>query len=218
MRGLAGLALALVLASVAAGAAPAPLPPAGDVATRGLYRAAITTPEVTFRLRHTWVVQVSSRRLFILLRERVTQALTFFNVGRLSGVIDPRAQVDPRVPPGFMVVSTPRDLVAWLRRHPRLKVGKPRRVRIGGLRGIRLDAAVRRGYRFSSCPTTCVGLFPAATPSERGIWFQVKGSTTRYYFVRKGPKRLLMVIEAPQARFRTFARLATGVVRSVRLR
>jgi hypothetical protein len=211
-------ALVAVAAAVARGAAD-PLPPAGEPVAPGTYLGPIVRPPFTFRIRQQgWLLQAVTPRLFILLRERLTQGVTFTNPARLSGVINPRSVVDSRRPPGVAVVRMPRDLFGWLRRHPRLRAGRPATVRIGNVRATRLDVTVRRGYPVSGCPTRCVGIFPASTPSQPGLWFQVQGSTTRYLLIRNGGKRVLVIIEAPAARFRTFLRSAIPLVASIRFR
>lgn len=214
----ASVALAATAAALGRGSAE-PLPPPGEVVAPGAYRGPLMRPPVTFRVQQGgWVLQVSTPRLIIMLRERLTQGLTFTNPARWSGVISPRSVVDASRPPGIAVVATPKNLFRWLSRHPRLRAGRPVNVRIGSVRATRLDVTVRRGYPGSGCPSTCVGIFPILTPSQRGLWVQVKGNITRYLLIRNGSRTLLAIIEAPAGRFPAFARSANRVVGSLRFR
>jgi hypothetical protein len=117
----------------------------------------------------------------------------------------------------------PRDVEAWLRANPYLKVGPSRPVRLGGVRGVRFDVSVKEPPGPTNCPQSgephhCVYLFAITRGSgvEPIELVEVGGAPTRYTLVEVQGQPVLVGVGAPSGQFEDFVTEADKVLETVR--
>jgi hypothetical protein len=117
----------------------------------------------------------------------------------------------------------PRDVEAWLRANPYLKVGPSRPVRLGGVRGVRFDVSVKDPPGPTNCPQFggphhCVYLFAITRGSgvEPIELVEVGGAPSRYTLVEVRGQPVLVGVSAPQDQFEEFVAEAGKVLETVR--
>jgi hypothetical protein len=109
-----------------------------------------------------------------------------------------RRVYDPARPQGATSGPAPSHLVAWLRRHPDLRAGRPARTVLAGRPAERLDLAVRQPpFRHEGACTArgqprCVELGPG--------WEAPAGWRARVYVVATRPGPLVVAVDAPDPR------------------
>jgi hypothetical protein len=115
----------------------------------------------------------------------------------------------------------PRDLEAWLRANPHLRVGPARPARLGGRRGVRFDVNVKKIPGPSNCqqfePNHCVLLFPITRGAnvEPIELAEVEGSPSRYTLVEVDGQPVLVTVGAPTDQFEEFLAEADKVLETV---
>jgi hypothetical protein len=208
----------------AAGRDARPLP-AGGTLDPGTYRTTVFEPATTFRVGAGWEVPFAETSgSFTLGRDVDSTAplegsyLTFVRVEQVFAT--PLLTDDQlRGARGRYLRPVPGDLVAWLRAHPYLEVSTPKRVRIGGLTGMRFDVGVTGlPDRPDTCedlnPRQCVFLFPFVGSSE--VVAAVEGPPSRNYVLDPGGPPLVITIDAPPAERAAFLAQAGKVLATVR--
>jgi hypothetical protein len=114
----------------------------------------------------------------------------------------------------------PRDLVGWLRANRYLKVGPSKPARLGGVRGVQFNVAVKDIPGPSNCqqlaPRHCVMLFPITRGSQEPIdSIEVSGGPSRYTVVEVKGQPLVVSVGAPAGQFKAFLADADKVLRTV---
>ena len=117
----------------------------------------------------------------------------------------------------------PRDVEAWLRANPYLKVGPSRPVRLGGGRGVRFDVSVKEPPGPTNCPQFgeshhCIYLVAITRGSgvEPIELVEVGGAPTRYTLVEVQGQPVLVGVSAPSGQFEDFVTEADKVLETVR--
>jgi hypothetical protein len=117
----------------------------------------------------------------------------------------------------------PRDVEAWLRANPYLKIGPSRPARLGGIRGVRFDVSVKDPPGPTNCPQFggphhCVYL--VAITRGAGVepieLVEVGGSPGRYTLVEVRGQPVLVGVGAPPDQFEEFVAEADKVLKTVR--
>jgi hypothetical protein len=179
------------------------------------YRSRVLVPPISFVPSGVpWAVQGTSSPSGMQIypiapgyQPRLDRPFQQIAFARLPEVIDPASKV---------VQPAPADLVAWFRRHPDLRTGRPQRVTVAGRPATRLDFTVVRNPRVDdpACveryQLRCVQLAPES-------WIDA-GSAGTVYVVqdRRGPLVIGVTSSDPKA-FGRFARQAAPVIRSLRI-
>ncbi len=120
---------------------------------------------------------------------------------------------DPSKPRDLIAVSAPKDMVAWLRRHPYLETEEPEPVSVGGDKGTRIDAVVADDVPTSECGDNCLGLFMLSPDI-----FEVVYEKERERFVileDVGGERVIIVAKTRAADFEGFLPKAQKVLDTV---
>jgi hypothetical protein len=210
--------------TTAAGQDPRPLP-AGGPLEAGSYRTTVFEPAASFRVGPGWEIPAAETPgSFTLGRDVDSTApldgkyLTFLRVEQVFAtplLTDDQLRGDQR----RYLRLVPRDLVAWLRAHPYLKVSTPKQVRVGGLAGTRVDVTVEDlPARPDTCvdlnPRQCVFLFPFA--GSRDIYAAVEGPPSRVFVLDARGPPLVVDVGAPQAERAAFLAEAGEVLETVR--
>ena len=117
----------------------------------------------------------------------------------------------------------PRDVEAWLRANPYLKVGPSRPARLGGVRGVRFDLHVKEPAGPTNCPQFggphhCVYLvaITRGTGVEPIELVEVGGGPSRYTLVEVQGQPVLVGVSAPPDQFEEFVAEADKVLKTVR--
>ena len=117
----------------------------------------------------------------------------------------------------------PRDVEAWLRANPYLKVGPSRPARLGGIQGVRFDVRVKDLPGPTNCPQFggpdhCVYLFAITRGSgvEPIELVELSGAPSRYTLVEVRGQPVLAGVSAPEDQFEKFAAEAGKVLETVR--
>ena len=117
----------------------------------------------------------------------------------------------------------PRDVEAWLRANPYLRVGPSRPVRLGGVRGVRFDVRVKDLPGPTNCPQYggphhCVYLIAITrgTGVEPIELVEVGGAPSRYTLVEVRGQPVLVGVSAPPDQFAAFVDDAGKVLETVR--
>ena len=116
----------------------------------------------------------------------------------------------------------PRDVEAWLRTNPYLKIGPSRPARLGGVRGVRFDVSVKEPSGPTNCPQFgepehCVYLLAITRGSgvEPIELVEVGGAPTRYLLVEVRGQPVLAGVSAPKEQFEEFVAEADKVLETV---
>jgi hypothetical protein len=117
----------------------------------------------------------------------------------------------------------PRDVEAWLRANPYLRVSPSRPARLGGVRGVRFDVRVKEPPGPTNCPQYggpqhCVYL--VAITRGAGVepieLVEVGGAPTQYTLVEVDGQPVLIGVAAPKDQFEDFVAEAGKVLDTVR--
>lgn len=190
---------------------PTGLPPLGKNGTAleaGEYQTTKFTPQITFKVGKGWQTASSEvRDYFDLVRTRSAfRALAFERVTRVGS---------PKAP--SVAVPAPTDLVSWLRKHPKLLAGKPKKTTVGGKPATRVDVRVKsaapRKQRPASCERPCLTLFH---PSDGRPVSYEPGDKLRILILESGGKQLTITIAAPKPKFDRFFPQAEKVLATVK--
>lgn len=116
----------------------------------GTYQTSVFEPAIRYTVPSGWVNAEDLLGNFQLYREEDPQEGLVG--GSYIGIFN-----DARIPDGCAedgdptIGNDPADLVAWYRSHDGLATSRPRRVTVGGLRGLLVDVPLRKDYR-GTCP------------------------------------------------------------------
>jgi hypothetical protein len=214
-RAVLCLAIAAPLALVADGCGgsepSAPLPPikqGGTPLKPGKYTTPRFRPKTTFKVGDGWAT--TSPELpdyFDIARSNAFRGIAFERIGTVAV---------PKDPTSLTRTSAPKDLAGWIRRHPRLRAGRPGKATVAGLPATRIDAEVRSVPKTkfpSSCGRPCVALF---IPSDRRPVTYERGDMLRFLFLTAGHQRITITIAAPSDQFGSFLPQAQKVLSTVK--
>ncbi len=112
----------------------------------------------------------------------------------------------------------PKDLVAWLRNHPRLDTESPKPASVGGVKGVQLDAVASRvpqEFLGTYCDEVCLPLFqPTSDPSSSFSMYE--GDKVRFIVLEDlAGKTVVITILAPAVEFEEFLPKAQKVLDTV---
>lgn len=116
----------------------------------GTYRTSVFQPGIRYTVPAGWVNAEDLPGNFQLYRQDDPQ--DGFTGGSYIGIYQ-----DVRIPNGCdeqadpNIGNKPKDLVGWYLDHPGLAASHPRKVKVGGLRGLLVDVPLERDYR-GQCP------------------------------------------------------------------
>jgi hypothetical protein len=215
--------LSAATTTAAAGQGLQPLPAGGPLEPAG-YRTTAFEPAASFRVALGWEVPEAETPGAITLGRDVDSTapfegryLTFLRVGQVFAnplLTDEQLAGNQ----GKYLRPVPADLVGWLRSHPYLETSTPKKVRIGGLAGLRVDATVKDlPAQPDTCvdanPRQCVFLFPF--PDSRDVWNAFAASTIRYVVLDSDGPPLVIAVEAPEKERAAFLAQAEKVLATV---
>jgi hypothetical protein len=120
------------------------LPEVGDISP-GKYATDEFEPAMSFTLDKGWQIGVQAREVLSLVAPDIgvppkgapdtgPPSLSFVNPAKVYKPLDPSA--------GEQLSPVPKDMAAWIRDHPELKVEKSEPVTIGGVSGTQFDVSV----------------------------------------------------------------------------
>jgi hypothetical protein len=123
---------------------------------------------------------------------------------RPAQVIDPSSN---------KAVGLPKDLAAWLRSNPRLRVLSTSHTTVGGKPGTEIDTIVKSVVA-GACDQPCMPIAPL--PSGSDVLGYLKGEKVRFIVVNLPDGPLLASIEAYPPDFPVFAPSAEQILHSIR--
>ncbi|MCJ7711163.1 MAG: hypothetical protein MUQ32_10090 [Chloroflexi bacterium] len=178
IRGLASLALILVVAGCgASSASPAASGPAASPLPAGTYTSSAFQPPVSYTLPDGWTL-ASDTAGYLQLHPVETDLMglhLFRDVVAASQ--DPSCPTTPE--PG--VGRTSSELVTWMRGLPGLSVGAPVMVTVGGLRGTAVDIAIAPGWTQSCSFANGLPTVPLLTNGADLRWVVAGSERLRLY-------------------------------------
>lgn len=168
-------------------------------------------PRVRFTVSDGWEkLHESSRVLSVVEASGPSRLLQMMWLERVVRPDDAAFAPEERV-----ALDAPRDLIAWIRAHPRLQVHAPLPGQQATAGGATVEFTVRNGYRSALCPRECVLLFLSLEDSYATVAHE--GERMRVYVVPTEGEPLIAAVSAPEAEFPAFAARADDVVESVAL-
>jgi hypothetical protein len=194
--GDSGEAAGTTSAPAAGSTAAASLPTAGPVAA-GDYRTAKFQPALELSLDEGWAMPAPELSDVV--------GLIHTDTGSLLAFVTPTRVFDPSDDAGTKRVAAPEDLTAFLREHPRLKVGPAEPVTVAGASGVGFDMAVRpgRAQKVVGCPGECVSLIGF---SDGGAFGLLRGDRDRVTVLDVGGRELLVFSGGPAGGYAEFNR------------
>jgi hypothetical protein len=116
---------------------------------------------------------------------------------------------------GLKVAPAPEDMVAWVQTNPFLKTEKPNPVRVGGEKGVQIDALVAEAPKEPACPE-CPDL-GLVYESAGATWGVYKGEKLRFIVVEDVKAETVTIIEetTPEG-FKEFTTKSQKVLDSVK--
>lgn len=189
---------------------PTDLPPLGKDGTAlraDEYQTTKFRPQTSFKVGKDWeTASAEVPDYFDLVRANAFEAIAF---QRVTSVADPRAPSSP--------VPAPRNLVSWIRKHPRLVADLPKKTTIGGQPATQVDVRVKsaapRKQRPTSCDRPCLPLFH---PSDGRPVSYEPGDKLRFLIVKAGGRQVTITIAAEAANFDRFVPQAEKVLSTVK--
>src|SRR6266542_2849559 len=115
-------------------------------------------------------------------------------------------------PKSNKAVGLPKDLAAWLRSNPRLRVLSTSHTTVGGKPGTQIDTMVKSVVA-GACDQPCLPIAPL--PSGSDVLGYLKGEKVRFILVNLPDGPLLASIEAYPPDFPVFAPAAEQVLHSI---
>ena len=183
-RALAPCALLAALALTACGSdddGPADLPRLGKKGTAldaGEYRTTKFGPQTTFEVEKGWSTASSELPDYfdIIRAKSVFEAIAF---QRVTNVVPPEGELS--------LAAAPRNLASWIRKHPRLAAGPPKRTTVGGKAATQLDVRVKSAAPRTKRPDSCAGpCLPLFQPSDgRPVTYE-PGDKLRFVILEAG--------------------------------
>lgn len=165
-------------------------------------------PSLSYEADGGWPYRHGISQDFYRISRDDGSALDFINVGEIYDPEDP-AMMSAAAPEGVD------GMAGWFRDHPRLAVGEPKGVEVGGARGLQFDVAVSSGledYAAVGCQASCVPLFRTSD----GGTFSLEAGRSRMILLDVGGETVAVVVEGGTDGFEEFLAEAEGVLGSVK--
>lgn len=189
----------------------------------GLYTTATYRPRLSFKVGADWALLGELPNGFLLAYQAdpTGEPKKVITVSTINWVFDKPLLTDREVSTerDRHIRPAPRDLLAWLRAHPYLHLGTPKRVTLGGVDGQQFDVTVKKIPGPSNCqqfaPAHCVTLFPITRTGEPVDLAETDDAPSRYTLLRVGGKPVLVVVSAPKDQKAAFVAEADKLLRTV---
>ena len=211
--------------STISGAAAAPQPLSPGPLEPGTYEAVQFRPKLSFTVGEDWVVLGDNENGIALAPkfDPATGPDKQLSITAVRWVLDDPLVTDKELDASreAHIRPAPRDLEAWLRANPYLRVGPAEPARLGGRRGVQFDVNVKKIPGPSNCrqfePDHCVSLFPITRGANVELieLVEVEGSPSRYTLVQVRGQPVLVTVGAPADQFEGFLAEADKVLKTV---
>jgi len=132
---------------------------------------------------------------------------------RPTRVVDPRRRYLKEDVPQDALLPPPKDLAAWIARHPLLDAGDPKSRVVGGVDATQVDTVLRSGYRNPGCARRCVMVF---APNPDLVVTADVGQKVRNIVVDVGRVPIVIGILAPEERFEEHVAVGERVLATLR--
>ncbi len=146
------------------------IPKSGKPLSPGEYATKVFEPGFSFSVAKGWMAALPETRDAVpLIEQNGPTLIGFLNVEKVFDPTDPEGPLKP----------APDDMLSWLEDHPRLEVGPPSRVSVGGVSGHQFDAIASEPKESPDfCAEPCVPLFYIT--HNNNFWL---GKSEKYRFI-----------------------------------
>jgi hypothetical protein len=198
---------------------PQPLPQAAGPLAPGRYRTATLQPPIDLSVDSGWALGEPEAADVLFLKrtggERPAAELTVLSVDRVFPGDRTYQSAADYVAAGAGEPAPP-NLLAWLQRHPRLKVSTPSETRVGGVDAIRVDIEAGSPYRSEVCVGQCVALFQLrAEPGKYRLVKLDQGETMRLYIVQVAGRTVVVSVVVPTEALGSVTHSVDAVVKTI---